>query len=180
MILKGQKVVLRPIRMSDAPRFVKWFNDPEVNRFMNYRGLTLAFERKHIRNRLKVRVSDNLHFCIDTKEGIHIGACSLEGISKVHKRASFGIIIGDKKYWDRGLGSEAARIIIDYGFKKLKLHRITLDVYAYNPRAIKVYKRLGFKAEGIKREHAFWRGKFYDAYEMGLLDREWKKKTKQK
>jgi RimJ/RimL family protein N-acetyltransferase len=50
-----------------------------------------------------------------------------------------------------------------------------LDVYSYNPRAIKVYKRLGFKIEGKNREHAFWQDKFYDAYYMGILDREWKK-----
>jgi RimJ/RimL family protein N-acetyltransferase len=176
MILKGEKVVLRPIRMDDAPRFVKWFNDPEVNKFMNYRGITLAFEKKHIKERQKTKSSSDLHFCIDTIDGVHIGACSLESISKVHKRASFGIIVGEKKYWDQGLGGEAARIILGYGFKKLKLHRITLDVYSYNPRAIKVYKRLGFKIEGRKREHAFWQGKFYDAFDMGILKREWKNK----
>lgn len=176
MVLKGEKVILRPIRLSDAERFVKWFNDSEVNKFMNYRGLTLAFEKRWIKNRLKTKLKEVLHFAIDTKEGIHIGACSLESISKVHKRAGFGIIIGNKKYWNQGLGSEAARLIIDYGFKKLKLHRIDLDVYAYNPRAIKVYKRLGFKLEGKKREHAFWQGKFYDALQMGMLNREWGKK----
>jgi RimJ/RimL family protein N-acetyltransferase len=79
------------------------------------------------------------------------------------------------KNWNQGLGSEAAKIVIGYGFKKLKLHRIDLDVYAYNPRAIKVYKRLGFKIEGKKREHAHWNKKFYDAYQMSILDREWKK-----
>ncbi|MFA5991211.1 MAG: GNAT family protein [Candidatus Doudnabacteria bacterium] len=175
MILKGQKVTLRPVRLSDAERFVKWFSDPEVNKFMSYRNFTLAFERRYIKYKLKFKPKDNLHFCIDTKEGVHIGSCSLESISNIHKRATFGIIIGEKKYWNQGLGSEAARIILDYGFTKLKLHRIDLDVYAYNPRAIKVYKRLGFKVEGKKREHAFWNKKFYDAYQMSILDREWKK-----
>jgi len=176
MILKGQKVILRPIRLSDAERFVKWFSDPEVNKFMNYRNFTLAFEKQYIKNRLKTKTKNNFHFCIDTKEGIHIGSCGLENISSIHKRATFGIIIGDKKYWNQGLGSEASRIILDYGFRKLKLHRIDLDVYAYNQRAIKVYKRLGFKLEGKKREHAYWNRKYYDAYQMSILDREWKKK----
>jgi RimJ/RimL family protein N-acetyltransferase len=162
--------------MDDAPRLVKWFNDPAVNKFLNYRGLTLAFEKQLIKNRLKAKITDALHFCVDTAEGVHIGVCSLESISKIHKRASFGIVIGDKKYWDFGFGSDAAKTIINYGFNKLKLHRITLDVYSYNPRAIKVYKRLGFKIEGKNREHAFWKGKYYDAYYMGILDREWKEK----
>jgi RimJ/RimL family protein N-acetyltransferase len=97
MILKGQKVILRPVKLSDAERFVKWFSDPEVNKFMNYRNFSLAFEKQYIKNRLKTKSKDNLHFCIDTKEGVHIGSCSLESISKIHKRATFGIIIGDKK-----------------------------------------------------------------------------------
>lgn len=178
MIIKGKKVILRPVQLSDAERFVKWFNDPKVNKFMNYRNFTLAFEKQYIINRLKNKAKDNFHFCIDTKEGVHIGSCSLESISKIHNRATFGIIIGDKNFWDQGLGSEAAKLIIDYGFRKLKLHRIDLDVYAYNPRAIKVYKRLGFKKEGEKREHAFWQGKYYNALMMSILDREWEKRNK--
>jgi hypothetical protein len=54
------------------------------------------------------------------------------------------------------------------------LHRIELDVYEYNPRAIKVYKRLGFKQEGIKREHNLYKGNYYDTLHMGLLKKEWK------
>jgi RimJ/RimL family protein N-acetyltransferase len=175
MILKGKKVVLRPVRMDDAPRFVKWFNDQEVNKFVKLRSLDLKSEQKWISERVAGKVKDGIHFCIETKEQVHIGAVSLDNISKFHKHATFGIFIGDKNYWNKGFGTEAAQLILDYGFKKLKLHKIDLDVYSYNPRAIKVYKKLGFKKEGIKREHAFWQGKFYNAYQMSILDREWKK-----
>ena len=174
MIIKGEKVILIPVRLEDAARFVKWFNDPDVNKFMNYRGMTLAFEKKFIKNRLTSKPKDVVHLCIETVAGVHIGACSIESISKANNHGTFGIIIGDKNYWNQGLGTEAAKLIIDYGFKKLKLHRIDLDVYAYNPRAIKVYKRLGFKLEGKKREHAFWKGKYYDAWLMSILNKEWK------
>lgn len=180
MMLKGQKVILRPIRLSDAPRFVKWFNDPEVHRFLNFRSLTLKQERKFIRERLKSDPKDHVQLCVDALDGTHIGTVALESISREQKRAVFGIVIGDKKYWNRGFGTEAARLILDYGFQKLKLHRVELDVYSYNPRAIKVYKNLGFKLEGKKREHALWRGKYYNAYLMGILDREWKKKNNKK
>lgn len=176
MMLKGKKVILRPIRLSDAERFVKWFNDKEVNKFLNYRSLTLKAEKKYIKDRLAGKMPDALHFCIDTTEGVHIGATSLDSINNFHRRATFGIIIGDKKYWNKGYGSEAAKLILNYGFKKLKLHRIDLDVYTYNPRAIKVYKRLGFKEEGRKIEYTKLGKKFYDAITMSLLDRGWKAK----
>lgn len=174
MILKGEKVVLRPVRMDDAPRFVKWFNDPEVCYFVMTGGVKLKEEQKWIKERIQGKVKD-VFLCVDTKEGTHIGSIDLNKINKKNRHASFGIVIGDKKYWNKAFGSEAARLIIGYGFTKLKLHRIDLDVYSYNQRAIKVYKRLGFKKEGIKREHRLWKGKFYDSYLMSVLDREWKK-----
>ena len=122
-----------------------------------------------------MKSKSNINFAIETKEGIHVGSVSLEGVSLDHHRATFGIFIGDKNYWNQGMGSEAARLIIDYGFKKLKLHRIELGVLEYNPRAIKVYKRLGFKREGVKKEHILFQGKYYDDVHMGLLKSEWKK-----
>jgi RimJ/RimL family protein N-acetyltransferase len=176
MILKGEKVVLRRVRMSDVPRFVKWFNDPEVFRFIKTRGITLAAERKWVKERMSGKIKNDLFLCIDTIDGTHIGTIGLHRINPTHKFATFGITIGDKTFWNKGLGSEAGRLIIDYGFKKLKLHRIELDVYNNNPRAIKVYKRLGFKKEGTKREHRFQDGKFFDTYFMSILDREWKQK----
>ena len=173
MQLKGKKVILRKIKLSDAKNFVKWFNDPLVNKFMFVRGITLAKERKYILERISGKIKNALHFCIDTFEGIHIGSVSLENIHERNKNSSFGIIIGNKNYWNKGYGEEASRLIIDYGFKKLKLHRIELDVYSYNKRAIKLYKKLGFKKEAIRREHNFYNGKFYDTIIMSLLKREW-------
>lgn len=176
MILRGEKVVLRPIRMDDAPRFVKWFNDKAVNKFLFIRKLSLKEERKYIADRLKTPPKDKLHFCIDTKQGQHIGACAIEDIQKRNRRAEIGIVIGDKRFWSKGLGRDAMRTLIDYAFKKLKLHRLSLDVYDYNPRAIQLYKKLGFKKEGVAREGNFYNGKFHNYYRMGLLDREWKSK----
>jgi RimJ/RimL family protein N-acetyltransferase len=173
MILKGEKVILRPIKLSDAPRFVKWFNDPQVNKFMFLRKISLKEEKKWIKNSLKDKTKINL--AIETKEGLHIGTTGLE-LNQQNCRAYFGIIIGEKEYWSRGYGTDAARTILNFGFKKLKLHRVDLDVYDYNPRAQKLYKKLGFKKEGVKREHNFYNGKFRNVVYMGLLAGEWKKK----
>ncbi len=174
MIIKGKKVNLRTVRLSDAENFVKWFNDPEVNKFVFVRQMNLKEEKKFIRERLKGKTKQNqVFFCIDTKDGVHIGSTSLEIKSQRLKVAGFGIIVGDKNYWNQGYGTEAARLILDYGFTNLKLHRVDLDVYDYNKRALKVYKKLGFKVEGRKRETNLYNGKYYDAIYMGMLSREW-------
>ncbi len=175
MILKGTKVILRTVRINDAERFVKWFNDPEVNKFLLLRSMKLNEERKWIKDRLKNLLKDKIHFCIDTKEGEHIGACGLDNIQKRNQRADLGIMIGNKKYWNQGFGTDAMTTLINYAFSKLNLHRLGLDVYDYNKRAISVYKKLGFKLEGTVREGNFYKNKFSDYYVMGLLDREWKK-----
>jgi len=174
MILKGKKVVLRSIKMGDAPRFVKWFNDPEFNRFMLVRKITMREEIKWLKSLPKKKDTDCV-FAIEVK-GKHIGSAGLHQINNTHHNATFGIMIGDKNFWDQGYGTDASQVIINFGFNKLKLHRIGLDVYEYNPRAIKVYKRLGFKLEGRKREYTRFQGKYYDALEMGLLKSEWKQK----
>jgi len=173
MILKGKKVILRPIKLSDAERFVKWFNDPQFNKFMSQRAVTLQKEREWIKS-LSKRKKTDLALAIETKEGVHIGSTGLHQINKENKNATLGIMIGEKSYWNKGYGSDASKTLLDYGFNKLKLHRIELDVYEYNPRAIKVYKRLGFKQEGIKREHNLYKGNYYDTLHMGLLKKEWK------
>ncbi len=172
MKLVGERVILRPLKVSDAERFVKWFNDPAVHRFLARRKLKLKEERAWIRSIPKKK--DQIHFAIDTREGVHIGSVGLNEINRRDNYAVFCIVIGDKRYWSKGYGTEAMKLIVDHGFRRLKLHRIELDVYDYNARGIKLYRRLGFKMEGKKRERVFWKGKYYDEFQMGILRNEWK------
>lgn len=174
MIIKGEKTVLRPIKLSDAPRFVKWFADPEVTRFLSGGPVTLTEERKWIRGLAKQK--KQLTLAIETKDGVHIGSIGFHKINTSDKNATFGISIGDKRYWNQGYGTDAMRAFVHYGFQKLKLHRIDLEVYENNPRAIAVYTQLGFKKEGVKRERVLRKGKFYDSIIMGVLEEEWRKK----
>jgi RimJ/RimL family protein N-acetyltransferase len=176
MKLRDKKVLLRPIKLTDASRFVKWFNDPEVHKFLARRKLTLKEERAWIKSIPKVK--DSLHFCIDTRDSLHIGSVGLNNINRLDGYATFGIMIGDKHYWGQGYGREAMQLIIDYGFRHFKLHRIELEVYSYNLRGIKLYKRLGFKLEGRKRQRIKWGSRYYDALQMGLLRPEWLKSTR--
>lgn len=170
MILKGEKIILRPMRVTDASLYVRWLNDPEVNKFLATRELTLKAEKEKLKKITKE--TPQQHFAIETKGGITIGGAELSVKNKRARRAELGLHIGDKNYWGQGLGKEVMNLLLQYGFKKLKLHRIELDVYEYNKRAIALYKKLGFKKEGVRREHNFYNGKFYSTYHMSILDRE--------
>ena len=83
---------------------------------------------------------------------------------------SIGFRIGLRPaYQGRGLGSEATRLVVDYAFDALDMHRIELEVYAFNPRARHVYERAGFTLEGTKRDALSWDGEWVDAHIMSIL-----------
>jgi RimJ/RimL family protein N-acetyltransferase len=81
---------------------------------------------------------------------------------------NFRTLIGPKGR-DRGLGSEATRLIVDYGLTVLGLHRIELTVYAFNPRAQRVYEKAGFRVEGTARDALRFDGAWVDAIYMSIL-----------
>lgn len=181
VILKGKKIVLRPLSLSDAPRFVKWLKDPELTKFLSmhdYPAPTLKEEREWIKARQKDK--NMLSLAIDTVEGEHIGSISLRDINNPNKRALYGIVICDKRYWGQGYGTEAGKLIVDYGFKELKLNRIYLEHIAYNIRGHKSYEKIGFKKEGVFKEHILRDGYFHDVIWMGILKRDYLKKNKKK
>ena len=178
VILKGKKVILRPLSLKDAPRFCQWLADPEVTKFLaiyDQPPPTLKEERGWVKKHQ--RSKDSINLAIDAIGGKHIGSVSLMKIDKISRRAEFGIFIGDKEYWGQGCGTEACRLIVDYGFRKLKLNRIGLTLIAYNIRGQKSYQKVGFKIEGRARNHYFRDGYFHDQIQMGLLRDEWLKKN---
>ena len=179
IILKGKKVILRPLSLNDAPRFCRWLADQEVTKFLAiYESPAPSVKEEMEWIKKARRDKNNFRLAIDTIDGVHIGSIALNKIDRFTKRAEFGIFIGDKKYLGQGLGTQACQLIIDYGFKKLKLHRIYLRYIAYNIRGEKSYLKCGFKIEGRLRDHTFRDGYFHDQILMGLLAGEYLKKIR--
>jgi len=175
VLLQGERIVLRPPDRGDIDLFLRWFNDPEIWSFLlRDRPLGRAEEEEWFAN-LHKRPEDVL-FVIALKDGPAIGSCGLHKVGLPGARAELGIAIGDKEQWNRGLGGEAMDLLCEYGFQVLNLHRLGLDVYAYNARAIRCYERAGFQIEGRRREARFWNGAWHDVVQMGLLAREWRER----
>ena len=109
---------------------------------------------------------------IDRASGQWAGELAINNWDEDNHSCSFRIAIGPDGR-NRGLGSEATRLIIDYVFECLPINRLALEVYAFNPRAIHVYERCGFTREGILRSALHWDGKYHDAILMSILRKEW-------
>ncbi len=177
-MLKGKKVILRPLKKSDIPLFLKWFNDPEITQYLLwYLPMTELAEEKWYEEAATGRNGTQVFFVIEATENnkpYPIGSISLDHIDPKNQRAEFGIAIGEKKYWDKGYGTEAARLLIDYGFKQLNLNRISSSAFAPNKRSLKIHQKVGFVKEGVRKQALFKHGKFLDQVIFGLLRENWK------
>ena len=110
---------------------------------------------------------------VATLEGKPIGNVN-RYTQHVHDKAWFvGISIFDDEYLDRGLGTEALRLWIDYLFANSEVHRIGLDTWSFNPRMMRVAHKLGFVYEGAQREMQLWQGSWLDLVHFGMLRTEW-------
>jgi len=178
-MLIGKLVTLRSVKRSDIAYFLKWFNDPEVIQYLGlYLPMTEMSEEKFIEDLGGSRAQTTAMFIIEANEKNEtkpIGSISLNGINPKDHNATFGIAIGEKDYWSRGYGTEAARLIIRYGFEQLNLHRIGSGAIGFNERSIRMHKRVGFTEEGRQRQAIFKNGAFQDHVLFGFLRDEWLK-----
>jgi RimJ/RimL family protein N-acetyltransferase len=178
-MLRGEKVILRPLKRSDITNFLKWFNDPDVTQYLSmYLPMTEMAEEKWIEDEAsRIQAGTNVFFIIEVIKGDtskSIGNVLLHSINLKDQTASFGIAIGEKDYWGYGYGTEATRLILDYGFQQLNLHRISSSALAFNERSIRLHKKIGFKEEGCQREAIYKNGSFHDHILFGILKNEWR------
>ena len=180
--LTGDKVILRPFRAADRPAMSEALLDPEariltgsvhdegqarVPAGADEDALALDWVRtsNDQGDRLDLAV-------VDKAAGRCVGEAVLNQWDPGNESCNFRIFIGPRGR-DRGLGTEATRLIVGYGFERLRLHRISLEVYAFNPRARRVYEKVGFRPEGVLRDSLRYNGEWIDATVMSILAAEW-------
>jgi RimJ/RimL family protein N-acetyltransferase len=163
---------------SAASAWVNWRANSEYARLLDM-DPAIVHSVKATRAWVEKHLDDWLahEFHIHTLEDDRlIGSLGLDGEIKVHGDAFVGIGIGDPAYWGQGYGTDAMKIILRYAFMELNLHRVSLDVFDYNPRAIHSYEKAGFRLEGRQRQMMRREGQRWDVIYMGILRADWEKR----
>ncbi len=167
----GEKIRLREYRKEDAEQAKEYVNDPEVKRLLNPNIpylITLEEEQKWVDGQSSFK--DTYNFAIETIEGNkYIGGCGINNIDWKNSVAVVGIMIGDKNYWGKGYGTDAMKTLVRFIFEQMNIHKIKLNVFSYNERAIKSYEKCGFRIEGKLLQEIYRDGKYYDDIIMGLI-----------
>lgn len=175
-ILCGEKVRLIPLDSErDSPSISIWHRNSEYLRLLDSdpaRQYSKTATKKWIE---EIELSQNetsfVMQCIE--DGKILGEIGLGGFAGRFTNAFVGLGVGDPEYWGKGYGTDAMRVILKYAFEILNLHRVSLNVFEYNPRAIRSYENCGFKHEGRLREFLSREGKRWDLLFMGITKKEW-------
>jgi len=180
--LIGEKVYLRGIEKEDLKGdYFQWSNDWEVTKYM-FRG-----ERPSRMEILEeyynsvIRSPNDIELIIvDKKTDKPVGNAGLHSINWIGRAAEYRIMIGDKKSWNRGYGTEVAKLMLFYAFDRLNMNRVWLGVNAELEGGIRSYKKAGFKEEGTLRQEQYRNGRHYDIVRMSVLREEYyKQQTKE-
>ncbi len=161
-----------------AEHFSRWWHDSEYGRLLDL-APGMLFSPKRVKEWLEKELEKDppemWMFGIRALDGDKlIGFVDLSGATP-HGDTFVGIGIGERDYWGKGYGTEAMKLVLRFAFTELGLHRVSLNVFEYNPRGIKSYEKAGFRMEGRVREMLLRDGQRSDVFFMGVLREDWLK-----
>ncbi|MGG3883163.1 GNAT family N-acetyltransferase [Brevibacillus panacihumi] len=174
--LEGERVYLRPVGMEDVEVYYQMLFDSEARRLT---GTQKAFTREEISAYIESKRNDSsgVLLLIALRENDQvIGDVQIGGIDRNNRNAYIRIAIDSSSFQGKGYGSEAMLLMLDYGFGILNLHRIELNVFAYNARAIHTYEKLGFQREGVQRQALYYNHEYHDSILMSMLADEYRER----
>lgn len=172
MRLEGKQIYCRPLELKDADGiYPTWLNNPEVCRYNSHGDslYTCEMAQSYI-----ISVTNNPAYAVFAicliENDHHIGNISLQQISARNSNAELAILIGDPSIYGKGIAYEAGKLLLDYAFNTLKLHRIYCGTHSQNIAMQRLALTLGMKQEGIRRDAIFKNDQFADIIEYGLLN----------
>ncbi len=172
--LQGNQIYLRAISMNDVTEsYLSWLNDEETTRGLASGVFPSTIEdlKRFVESVVSNRNVVMFAIC-DNESNEHIGNIKLDQFDWVSRTCELGLLIGNKKYWGRGIGYEVCKLTLEYAFTDLNVRKVSLAVYENNPAAIRLYEKLGFQKEGQLRRHIFEGGKYFDKLYMGIFKEE--------
>ena len=171
MFLKNLKIGLRPISKEDiTPSYLGWLNDQEVCAQNSHAYFPYSIEQLSSFVEKSQHSSSDLRLAIiELEKNVHIGNVSLQNINWINRSAEFAILMGEKDYWGKGYGYEAAYLLFNHGFSHLNLNRIYCGTTNGNEGMKKIAMKIGMIQEGVRRQAFYKWGKYQDIIEYGIL-----------
>lgn len=172
--IRGERISLRPMVASDTEHMWADAHDDEITYFTGSHG---EFSHDQIERWCSTRgdQDDRLDMAaVDNETDEWLGEIVINDWDDDNRSCSFRIALSANAR-NRGIGTEATQLIVDYVFDEIDdppVNRISLEVYDFNPRGLAVYEKVGFMPEGVLRDALFWKGEFHDAITMSVLRRD--------
>lgn len=169
-IIEGSQIYLRMMTPDDTDNIVAWRNNKRVRQNFIYQELfTHEGHMQWMKN--KIGTGEAVQFIICEKDTNRpVGSVYFRDIDHTHHKAEYGIFIGADEAVGKGIGSETAKLAIQYGFRTLKLHKIMLRVFAENHQALRSYENAGFVQEAYLKDEVCINGVYHDIILMGILN----------
>ncbi len=170
--IMGDKIYLRKMEVEDTDNIIRWRNNKRVcSNFIYQKPFTRESHLYWIEN--VINTGNAIQFIICENENDRgVGSVYFRDISTEHKKAEYGIFIGEDDAVSMGYGSEAAKLALSYAFETMKLHKVMLRVFADNPGAIRSYEKAGFEKEAYLKDEVCIEGRFRDMILMGIINPE--------
>ncbi len=171
ILARSERLYLTPMKVDHAADFVRWFNDPEV--FAQMRDM-----------RHQTTLDEQVRWILDTNrdttqevfsiffapEDRLIGDGGFINIHYEDRKAEIGLVIGEKEFWNRGLGAEAIWMLCRYGFDRLNFNNIMAEHYSINKKSLHLFQKVGFKYMGTRRQSKWLAGQWIDVHYSDLLE----------
>ena len=172
-VLRGERVTLRPADDADPPRFVPWFADMEITRFLGRRSAVALYQEIQVLKSFGESKTD-VFWMIDA-DGETVGATGIHQIDWPNAHGTTGIVIGAKQKWGSGIATEVMRLRTSYAFDELNLRKLMTEVFVDNAASRRALEKNGYRTAGTHKQHFFTRGKWHDVWLGELLRDDWER-----
>jgi UDP-4-amino-4,6-dideoxy-N-acetyl-beta-L-altrosamine N-acetyltransferase len=170
LVIKGEQIYLRPITVEDTDLAVKWRNKKAVvDNFIYRKPVTRQDHLNWLENKVFKGLVHQFIICRNT-DGFPMGSIYLQNFEEENKKAEWGIYIGEEQAYGKGVGTEAARLVLKYAFEDLGMHKVVSRVLAFNKASIRMNEKAGYVREAYLKDELFIDGKYEDLVLFGAIN----------
>lgn len=170
LMIKGQQIYLRPITAEDTGMVVRWRNMPVVVENFIYRQPISCKEHENWLTQKVFKGFVHQFIVCRYERNVPLGSVYLQNFVEEHKRAESGIYLGEEEAYGKGIGTEAVKLLAEYAFATLGMHKLTARVLAHNMASRRLHEKAGYVQEACLRDELFLDGQYEDLILFGAIN----------